>query len=370
VRVARFLAVAGLASVLGWLAAACAPAASAPPAAPVASVAPTTATAPERQPPAAEAATSAPPAPQALKFADVPSIALAPLYIASERGYFAAEGLYVELEPLAGGADAVALLGTGQIDANAGAVSAGTFNAVQRGVDIRIVAPMSFLPQSGGATPLLIRKDLAEQVRSPAEMKGRRVAINVRGGANEYLLAKALAQGGLAIDDVDLVLMPFPDVPQALTQGAVDFALPAEPFATRALEAGGAAMFLENIAPGLMNTVVFFSARLRAEQPRAAQGFLVGLMRAARDLQGAAAKSNEHIRILAQYTRLSPEVLRASAFNAWDPDLRIHGEDLLDQQRVHIQNGRTEFTEPLPLDRLVDERFQAAALQTLGPAAR
>ena len=50
-------------------------------------------------------------------------------------------------------AEALVPLGTGQIDANAGAVSAGTFNAVQRGVDIRIVAPMSFLPQSGGATP-------------------------------------------------------------------------------------------------------------------------------------------------------------------------------------------------------------------------
>jgi NitT/TauT family transport system substrate-binding protein len=313
---------------------------------------------------------AAPPPLQPLKFADVPSIALAPLYIASERGYFAAEGLYVELQPLAGGADAVALLGTGQIDANAGAVSAGTFNAVQRGVDIKIVAPMSFLPQSGGATPLLIRKDLADRVRSPAEMTGRRVAINVRGGANEYLLTKALAQGGLSLGDVDLVLLPFPDVPQALAQSAVDFALPAEPFATRALEAGSAAMFLENIAPGLMNTVVFFSARLRNEEPRVAQAFVVGLMRAARDLQGAAAKSDEHVRILAQYTHLSPDVLRASAFNTWDPDLRIQGDDLLDQQRVHIQNGRTEFIEPLPLDRLVDERYEAAALQKLGPAPR
>jgi NitT/TauT family transport system substrate-binding protein len=237
-------------------------------------------------------------------------------------------------------------------------------------VDIRIVAPMSFLPQSGGATPLLIRKDLADQVRSAADMRGRSVAINVRGGANEYLLTKALAQGGLGLGDVDLVLMPFPDVPQALAQGAVDFALPAEPFATRALEAGGAAMFSTNIAPGLMNTVVFFGPRLRGEQPRAAQGFVAGLMRAARDLQGSAAKSDEHLRILAQYTRLSPDVLRASAFNAWDPDLRIHTDDLLDQQRVHTQNGRTELTEPLPLDRLIDERFQAAALQTLGPAAR
>ena len=77
------------------------------------------------------------------------------------------------------------MLGTGQLDANAGAISAGTFNAVQRGVDLRIVAPMSFLPQTGGASPLLVRKDLADRVRSAADMRGRKVAINVRGAANE-----------------------------------------------------------------------------------------------------------------------------------------------------------------------------------------
>jgi len=308
--------------------------------------------------------------PQVVRFADVPSIALAPLYVALEKGYFVGEGLDVQLEPVAGGADAVAMLGTGQLDANAGAVSAGTLNAVQRGVDLRIVAPMSFLPQTGGASPLLVRKDLADRVRTVADMRGRKVAINVRGAANEYLLTKALAQGGLTLGDVELTILPFPDVPQALAQGAVDFALPAEPFATRAVAAGGAEVFVESIAPGLMNTVVFFGGPFYRERPVAAQGFVVGLMRAARDLQGDAAKDDEHLRIIARYTRVSEDVLRASVFNTWDPDLTIRKDDLMDQQLVHIQHGRTELAEPIPVDRLVDERFQAAALQRLGPARR
>jgi NitT/TauT family transport system substrate-binding protein len=133
---------------------------------------------------------------------------------------------------------------------------------------------------------------------------------------------------------------------------------------------GGAAMFMETIAPGLMNTVVFFGSPFAQERPAAAQDFVVALMRAARDLQGDAAKSEEHLRIIAQYTGVSAEVLQASVFNAWDPDLTIKRDDLLDQQLVHIQHGRTEFAEPIPIDRLVDERFQAAALQRLGPAQR
>ncbi len=118
-----------------------------------------------------------------------------------------------------------------------------------------------------------------------------------------------------------------------------------------------------------MNTVVFFSAPIRQDRAAAAQGFTVALMRAARDLQGEAAKSDEHLRILSPYTRLGVDVLRASAFNAWDPDLTIQQDGLMDQQLVHIQHARTEFAESIPPERLIDDRFQAAALQRLDPAA-
>src|SRR4051812_48443989 len=51
------------------------------------------------------------PARQIVRFGDVPTIAFAPLYVGIERGYFAAEGLDVELVNITAGADSVAMLG-------------------------------------------------------------------------------------------------------------------------------------------------------------------------------------------------------------------------------------------------------------------
>ena len=39
---------------------------------------------------------------------------------------------------------------------------------------------------------------------------------------------------------------------------------------------------------------------------------------------------------------------------------------LADQERVHRENGRTEYSEPLDLGNVVDERFTKKALETLG----
>src|SRR5882757_2326012 len=64
----------------------------------------------------------------------------APFFIADAKGYFAAEGLTVELMPFDSGAKMVAPLGTGDLDAGGGAVSVGLYNAVKRGVGLKIVA--------------------------------------------------------------------------------------------------------------------------------------------------------------------------------------------------------------------------------------
>ena len=304
---------------------------------------------------------------QALHFGDVPSIALAPLYVGIERGYFAAEGIDVDLVNLTAGADSVAMLGSAQLDASAGGVSAGFFNAVQRGIPIRIVAPMSLLPETGGASPLLVRQELAGRVSSAADLKGARVGVVGKAAVQDYLLTKLLARGGLTLADIDPIPLAQPDIPLALANGAIDFAISAEPFATRATSSGAAQVFVDAVLPGFMNTTVFFGEPLRGERAAVGEGFVVGLMRAARDLQGGRAKSEEIIGILAQYTRLAPEVLRQSSFNSWDPDLTIQKDALLDQQTVHLHLGQMTYRDPLPVEGIVDERFRQAALARLGP---
>src|SRR5262245_39551143 len=56
-----------------------------------------------------------------------------PMYLAKSRGYYADEGIELEVVPFKAGGQMVAPLGTGQIDVAAGVVAAGLYNLVDRG---------------------------------------------------------------------------------------------------------------------------------------------------------------------------------------------------------------------------------------------
>ena len=86
----------------------------------------------------------------------------APFFIADAKGYFSAEGLTVELMPFDSGAKMVAPLGTGDLDAGGGAVSVGLYNAVKRGVGLKIVADKVHYGPGYGFASLLVRKALVE----------------------------------------------------------------------------------------------------------------------------------------------------------------------------------------------------------------
>jgi NitT/TauT family transport system substrate-binding protein len=89
----------------------------------------------------------------------------APIYIADQLGYFRAEGLDVKVVNFRSAADMVAPLGAGQIEAGAGSASAGLYNAVARGIRIKIVADKASSPPGYGGTKILVRKDHVESGR-------------------------------------------------------------------------------------------------------------------------------------------------------------------------------------------------------------
>jgi len=67
----------------------------------------------------------------------------APICVAIAKGYFADQGLDVQITPLQTAAMMMAPLGAGQLDVAAGAPTAGLFNAVGHGIDLKCVASES-----------------------------------------------------------------------------------------------------------------------------------------------------------------------------------------------------------------------------------
>ena len=85
------------------------------------------------------------------------------LFIAHKKGYFSAEGLNVSFVPFDSGARMVAPLGAGRLDVGAGSPSAGLYNAIVRGIPIKIVADRDGAPKGYGYQPLLVRRELVRE---------------------------------------------------------------------------------------------------------------------------------------------------------------------------------------------------------------
>ncbi len=299
-----------------------------------------------------------------LKVAYVPVLAFAPLYRAIAKGYFADAGIDVELMVVQSASDAIAFLGTGQMDVALGNVGAPFFNAVNRDIMVRIVGGNSFNQQDPAtivAAPFLVRRQLMDEgaVRSPADLKGRRVAINAPAGIQEYSLTRVLANSQLGMNDVDIRFLAFPDMLTALTSGAIDAAMLAEPFSAAAREEGVASVLVPNPVPGATVTAVMYGENLlKPENEGPARRFLDALRRAANELQSEQEIfSDENLAIWTQYTGVPEQRIKQGAPYAYSRDLALDVASVLDQQQHLLREGRLDLREPLPESRIVDARF-------------
>lgn len=306
---------------------------------------------------------------QKVKVAYVPIMKFATLYTAKQRSIFEKYGLDVELEPVKSGTEAIAFLTQGSVDIGGIAIVTSLWNSWNRGLDIRVIAPGALEPMENSPTALLVRKQLADDgtLKDIAGLKGRRIAVaGGPGSGGEYLAAKALERADLTIRDVELMNIANPDMPAAMQAGSIDAALAGTPFSDQMVEAGTATVMATDLTPGLMTVAFVGSGKLIAEKPDVATRFVVALTEAARLMQGDDYLSKENLEGYLTYTNSTEDALRASSPVVYDPDMEISVEGLQDVERVHRENGRTDYDQPIDLSKVVDTQFVDAAIAALG----
>lgn len=305
--------------------------------------------------------------PQKVSVAFVPIMKFATLYVAAERGLFEKYGLDVEINQVASGTEAIAFLSEGQIDVGGIAIVTSLWNGWQQGLELRIIAPGALEPFENSPTKLMVRADLADAVASVADLAGRTVAVaGGPGSGGEYLAAKALERGGLTIRDVNLVNVGNPDMPAAFEGGAIDAGILGSPYAAQVEEAGFAVPLATDLTPGLMTVAFVASSQFIRERTEAAQRFVLALMEAARLMQGEDFLAPENVDAYLRYVNATPEAVRGDALLVFDPNQVIPVEGLADVERVHRENGRTEYSEPLDVSSVVDSSFVDWAREQLG----
>ncbi|MBI2247537.1 MAG: ABC transporter substrate-binding protein [Armatimonadetes bacterium] len=207
----------------------------------------------------------------------VPVLIFAPLYVGIERGYFARQGIEVELITTPGGVSSFAVLAGGRAEVVVGGLGAALFNAAARELDFKVVGPVH-MERPPVSTPLVISKRAWDsgEIRSVRDLRGKRVSTNVLGSATEFWVHAAMLKGGLTIDDIQLVAVNFPEVPAALANNAIAAGLLGEPLATLAEDQGQIVRLAEDFVNGVQVTApapVVKKARSPYHEPNGQMNF-------------------------------------------------------------------------------------------------
>ena len=301
-----------------------------------------------------------------VKIGYIPTDSFAALFLLADR-HLPAAGINVETVRLAGGSEIVSQVATGQLQLGGAGMGAAGFNAVVSGLPVEYIAPL----HSGYVEDyFVVRKALwGKEVKRIADLKGRAVALNVRGAAVEWILDLALRRDGLTIKDVQVKLMPFPDMVPALESGAVDAAILSEPFPTLAEEKGIALRPLTK-APGAKPvpiTAIFWNKEWAAANPDLANRVMVAYLKAARDLAlGDGWQGDRTLDVILKFTPAKPEVLKKARPHALDANLEMDASVLDSMQKFNAELGYLKYKELQPVGKLFNFAYRDRAVRELG----
>lgn len=254
-----------------------------------------------------------------------------PAFIAAERGYFQQEGVDLEFVRFSNASEMIPALATGQVDAGSAGSNPATWNAVARGIPLKLVLDRGSFRPGWGDQALAIRKAVydARPVQSLADVRGLTIAATPpgKGTASGCVLASGLQRVGLTLDDINLQAINFPDMLAALANGAIDGALLNEPFLARALGQGTAirAVDIDQMFPNFTISAVVFGPQLY-QQRAAAKGFARAYIRGIREFLaartgGSGLLSNDEIdAIISKYTGVEPAFIREMSPPGFNPN--------------------------------------------------
>lgn len=251
--------------------------------------------------------------PVKLKVSTNQSIDASAFEAARVLGYFAEEGLEVDVTPIIGGAAGLPALAAGQAQVVASNLISIILGA-KNGLPFRIVA-------AGDATfdnpPDLagLVVPTASALKTGKDFEGKRLAVNARNGII-WLFARSWVEAtGGDPNKVTYAEVPFPQMIDAIRQGRVDGAFVVEPFLSNGVQTNVAKVVgwpystVQKRAP--ISQWVMTQSYID-QNPKVVEGFVRAHNRGA-DWMNQNRGSERAIEIIANFTKIAPDTVRKAA---------------------------------------------------------
>jgi NitT/TauT family transport system substrate-binding protein len=294
-------------------------------------------------------------------------ISNAPLFIARDEGYFTEQGLDVELVDFGSQSnELIPAVITSQLDAAAPSLNVAIFNAISQGSNLKYVADKGFINPDNCPTDAWVGSKTAIDSGSLAgfeTIKGKNVVFPT-GGTIEYTMDLLLRMNNLTMDDIKSSnISDSAARVDGFKTGAVDVSVLSEPWITRAktMEAGEVWAPFSALAPNLSMGVIIFGPGILKDKPEAGTRFMVAYLKAVQQFNQG--KTDRNVEIIANYTKLKPEDIKASCWTSFKADGTIDVATMQAFQKWAFEKGYVDSL--LELDQYYEPLFVNEAFNQL-----
>lgn len=306
-----------------------------------------------------------------LRIGWVYAMANAPALIADKKGFYAAEGLNVEIKSFTDGPLLQQAVAAGDLDI-AYVGSPPVYHWFSRGLESKILAQVNF----GQAAVITNTKS---PINTVAELRGKKLAGVAKGSGMDVLLRGYVIKEKAKLDpeqDVSIINMPVGNMNAALEHNEVDAAFSWEPFVSQSLLRGSSKLILDvnKELPQYPWYVVIALPKTLKARPDDVTKLLRAHLKAIAFLQAHPEESNQ---IIAQEFKLEttqmangktvkPEEIVQEARKRMGWSARLDTNDLQFIQRLMDYSLSLGFiNKPLKVDQVVDTTFLQKAEQSL-----
>jgi NitT/TauT family transport system substrate-binding protein len=255
-----------------------------------------------------------------------PASQFAPMFVGMEQGIFEEHGVELELVPQTDVAAIISGVASGQYDFGFATV-VHVINAQANNIPIKAVATpdgqqaTEEAPEMGNA--LVAGPDSG--ITDAGDLGGKTLGVIGLASLNTLGAQELADREGVDVSSIELVQMPFGQMPAALAAGDIDAAVVQSPFIAEAVAGGSTVIAKPNVelfadsAVGLFTT----SEKMIAENEDVVRGFAEGMVASQ---EYAAAHVDEAKATLVEQLGLTPEAAQAATWcTACSPELDTDG---------------------------------------------
>ena len=302
-----------------------------------------------------------------IKIGVVQTLAVGPIFVADERGYFRDEGLDANITFFDAAQPIAVAAASGDVDFGCTGMAAAFYSLAGQGT-LRIIAGGNReMPGFKNASYIASNRAYDAGFTSLKQLAGKTVAVTQFGSQLHYDLGLAAEKYNVPLKDIHIAaLQTNTNVSSALAGGQTDLAVfPVTP--TMALLSRNDAHLLAWVgdeAPYSQANTVFTSAKIANDKRDTVERFLRAFKRGAKDYHDAFADDQEHrrdgptaeaiIAILAKYTKQKAETI-STAIPWLDAQLRLDAKDVRHQIEWFTAQG--QMKSKVDAAAIVDKRY-------------